>query len=138
MFEWKPDYSVKIASIDAEHQRLFALAAELHAAMSQGKGKAILTSAFARLADYTRTHFANEEQFMSKHAYPDVKVHKALHDALNARVLELQNRFANGEPCVTADLSSFLENWLKHHINGADQKYSAYIRSKTADAALSS
>jgi len=30
MFEWKPEYSVQIPEIDAQHQKLFALAGELH------------------------------------------------------------------------------------------------------------
>jgi hypothetical protein len=36
MFEWKRGYSVNIASIDAQHQQLFAIAAELHEAMRSG------------------------------------------------------------------------------------------------------
>src|ERR1017187_1687694 len=71
MFEWKPEYSVQIPKIDVQHQRLFALAAELHAAMAEGKGKTVLEQSLARLVDYTKVHFAAEEEFMGKYGYPE-------------------------------------------------------------------
>src|ERR1035441_7519111 len=88
MFEWKPEYSVQIPKIDVQHQRLFALAAELHAAMAEGKGKTVLEQSLARLVDYTKVHFAAEEEFMGKYGYPEAAGHKAQHEALSAnRVL---------------------------------------------------
>src|SRR6476620_7922648 len=108
MFEWKPEYSVQIDSVDDEHQRLFALASQLHVAMTHGKGKAVLEVALARLVEYTKVHFANEEQFMHKHGYPETQAHKAMHDALTAQVLAFQKRFMSDQPCLTVELMMFL------------------------------
>jgi hemerythrin len=132
MFEWKPSYSVQIPGIDAQHQRLFALGAELHAAMAQGKGKAALEKGLAGLVDYTKTHFAYEEQFMRKYDYPESNAHKLEHDKLTAKVVGFQQRFLRDEMCLTIDLMLFLKNWLEQHINGSDQKYAAHIRRKAA------
>jgi len=132
MFDWRPEYSVQIPEIDAQHQRLFALAAALHTAMGQGKGKAVLEQSLAQLVDYTKVHFATEEQFMSKYGYPDVVAHKAQHDQLTAQVLELQRKFRAGNTTLTINLMVFLKNWLEHHIAGSDQQYSIYIRGKLA------
>ena len=44
MFEWNHEYSVGIASVDAQHQKLFAIARELYAAMSAGQGKSALAA----------------------------------------------------------------------------------------------
>lgn len=132
MFEWKPEYSVQIPEIDAQHQRLFALAADLHAAMAEGKGKAVLAQSLAQLVDYTKVHFAAEERFMRQHGYPDTAAHKAQHDQLTAQVLELQNKFRAGNAALTLSLMMFLKNWLERHIAGSDQQYSAYIRGKLA------
>jgi hemerythrin len=52
MFEWKPDYSVKIASIDGQHQNLFRMGEELYAAMSAGQGKAVLSKTLDRLVQH--------------------------------------------------------------------------------------
>jgi hemerythrin len=132
MFEWKPEYSVQLPEIDAQHRRLFALAAELHTAMSQGQGKTVLEKALAQLADYTKAHFAAEERLMRKYEYPLAHAHKLQHDQLTAQVLDLQQRFCNGEGVVTVDLMLFLQDWLSTHILGSDMKYSPFIRAKTA------
>ena len=132
MFDWKPEYSVHIPGIDAQHKRLFALVAELHTAMSQGKGKTVLQSALTSLVDYTKAHFAAEEQLMRKYGYPEFAVHKAQHDELTSQVLDFQQKFLRHETVMTVDLMIFLKTWLQNHIIGSDQKYSAYIRSKTA------
>jgi hemerythrin len=132
MFEWKPEYSVQIPKIDVQHQRLFALAAELHAAMAEGKGKTVLEQSLARLVDYTKVHFAAEEEFMGKYGYPEAAGHKAQHDQLTAQVLDLQKKFRAGDTGLTISLMMFLKNWLEHHIAGSDQQYSAYIRGKLA------
>ena len=64
MFEWSNNYSVGIGSIDAQHQNLFAIARELHAAMTAGQGKASLARILDRLVQYTAVHFAHEERLM--------------------------------------------------------------------------
>jgi hemerythrin len=132
MFEWKSEYSVQIPQIDAQHQRLFALAEELHTAMSQGKARTVLEQSLAALVDYTKAHFAAEEQFMKQYGYPEAGEHKVEHDKLAAQVLSMQERFRAGEKTLSISLMVFLKNWLENHIAGSDQKYSAYIRCKTA------
>ena len=132
MFEWKPEYSVQIPEIDAQHKRLFALAFELHEAMAQGKGRTVLEQSLAQLVDYTKVHFAKEEQFMGKYRYPELAAHKAQHDQLTAQVIELQKEFSAGNTMLTVSLMAFLKNWLEHHIAGSDQQYSVYIRGMRA------
>jgi len=132
MFEWKPEYSVQIPKIDAQHQQLFVLAAELHNAMSQGKGKAVLKQSLARLIEYTKVHFACEEQLMNQYHYPEVVAHKAQHDQLTAQVVDLHKRFLSGETTLTITLMVFLKNWLERHIAASDQQYSVHIRGKAA------
>lgn len=132
MFEWKPEYSVQISEIDAQHQQLFALAGGLHAAMSEGKGKAVLEQSLAQLVDYTKMHFAAEEKFIGSYAYPKAIEHKAEHDKLTDQVLDLQKRFARGEATLSLSLMIFLKNWLEHHIAESDQQYSVFIRGRLA------
>jgi hemerythrin len=108
------------------------LAFDLHEAMAQGKGKTVLEQSLAQLVDYTKSHFAAEEQFMGKYRYPEIVAHKAQHDQLTSQVIELQRKFRSGEPTLTISLMVFLKNWLEHHIAGSDQQYSVYIRSKLA------
>ena len=132
MFDWKPELSVQIPAIDAQHKKLFSLAKDLNDAMAQGKGKAVLERALATLVAYTKEHFASEEAFMRQNGFPDSAAHKVQHDALTKQVLDFQDRFRSQETCLTVSLMEFLKTWLEKHISGSDQKYSAHIRGKVA------
>lgn len=132
MFEWKSDYSLGHGDIDRQHQRLFALASDLHTAMTQGKGKDALSATLARLIDYTKTHFATEERLMQAHHYPEYPHHKAAHDALTARVLEFQKEFEAGRVGMTVELLQFLKDWLQKHIGETDRKVAAFLKVKAA------
>jgi hemerythrin len=130
MFEWKPQYSVSIASIDGQHQNLFRLAEELYAAMSAGQGKPALARILDRLVQYTTVHFAHEERLMSLHGYPDLAAHTAEHRALTKQVLDFQAKFEAGHSILTVQVLHFLKDWLQKHIAASDQKYAPYLRER--------
>ena len=130
MFEWKPQYSVNIGSIDGQHQNLFRIAEELYAAMSAGRGKAALSRILDRLVQYTVTHFAHEERLLPIHGYPDLAAHQAQHQALTKQVLTFQADFDAGRTALTVQVLHFLKDWLQQHIATSDQKYAPYLIEK--------
>jgi hemerythrin len=132
LFEWRPEYSLGHDGIDAQHQRLFALANDLHTAMTQGRGKGALSEMLGKLVEYTKTHFASEERLMQTHHYPDYPAHKAAHDALTARVLAFQRDFAAGRVGMTIELLQFLKDWLGTHIGETDRRVAKFLKSKAA------
>jgi len=132
IFQWKEEYSVDHAEIDTQHKRLFQLAGDLHSAMTEGKGKAALSTTLNSLIEYTKHHFACEEKLMQKHHYPDYAAHKAFHDDLTARVLEFEKSFTAGKTLMTVELFQFLKDWLSHHIGETDRKVSEYLKTKAA------
>jgi hemerythrin len=132
MFAWKNDYSIGHREIDAQHQRLFELANDLHSAMTLGKGKAAMSATLGNLIEYTKIHFASEERLMQANHYPEYAEHKAAHDALTAQVAELQNDFEAGRGGLTVGLLQFLKDWLQHHIGGTDRKIADFLNSKAA------
>lgn len=132
MFEWKAEYSLGHGAIDGQHQRLFALANDLHSAMTQGQGKGALSETLEKLVAYTKTHFASEESLMLAHHYPDYAAHKSAHDALTARVLDFQREFETGRVGMTVELLQFLRDWLRTHICETDHKVAAFLKSKAA------
>ena len=127
MFEWKTEYSVSIASIDAQHQRLFATADELHEAMRNGQARPVLAKILDRLVQYTKTHFATEEGLMKIHGYPDLATHAKEHEALTKQVLDFQRAFQAGDAFVSIELMTFLKDWLEKHIKGTDMLYSPFL-----------
>jgi hemerythrin len=127
MFEWKKEYSVNIASIDAQHQNLFAIAAELHKAMCSGQARTAVGKILDRLIHYTASHFSHEERLMQQHGYPDFAAHKMAHEALKKQVIDFQTEFNAGKVAVSVELMSFLQDWLQKHIQGTDMRYSPFL-----------
>jgi len=130
MFEWNDKLRTGIVSIDAQHQTLFAIGAELYAAMSAGQSKEKMHKILTRLRDYTGAHFAHEERLMQLHHYPDCVAHRAEHAALTLRVTEFYDEFHRGQVSVSVRLLKFLENWLTEHIGKSDQRYVSFLASK--------
>jgi len=63
-FRWNERYSVNIALLDRQHQRLFDIFNELNAALAVGRGGTVMDSVLCRLTDYVKTHFVAEEALM--------------------------------------------------------------------------
>lgn len=106
------------------------MADDLHRAMLAGHGKDVIADLLKRLIDYTVYHFAAEERRMTESGYPDYLQHHAEHTKLTGQVLEFQKKVLGGGPSVCIDLLKFLSEWLKHHIQGSDQRVGAHLAAK--------
>ncbi len=124
---WKENYRVGSPAIDGQHQTLFRLVNDLHDAMAKGHGREMMDSILDRLIQYTRTHFREEEAAMLRSGFPGFQAHKAEHEALTAKVLELQKQFRSGNATITLEVMDFLADWLDRHILKSDQQYAPYL-----------
>ena len=79
---WSDEYNVNVGTIDAQHQEMLKLANNLHASAESGEDKDNLHDMLSKLVDYTRMHFATEEELMKKHDYPDYRRHHKEHRIL--------------------------------------------------------
>jgi len=130
MFEWKKEFSVGIASIDGQHQNLFAIGRELYAAMSAGQGKEKVGRILERLIQYASVHFAHEERLLQQCNYPAYEAHKKEHEALTKRVLAFQAEYNSGAVAMTIQVLQFMKNWLEHHILEQDRAYAPCLAAK--------
>ncbi len=126
MFQWTPDYAVGVPQIDQEHQRLFQMAEEMHQAMLEGKGEAILEDLLSRLVKYTIHHFAHEERLMERIGYPDYRQHQIEHAELCSKVRRMQDR-SDLETIPPGEILRFLGDWLKYHTTTSDRRIGAYM-----------
>ncbi len=132
LIDWSDDYSVKVQSIDKQHQKLVELINSLHSAMKQGKGKEAIEIVIRDLISYTKVHFAHEESLMEKYSYPGFLKHKAVHDELVKQVMEIEKNFREGKTIISQDILNFLKRWLVDHILAADKQYSSLLTGKGA------
>jgi hemerythrin len=132
MFQWKEEYRVGHSEMDTQHKRLFQLAGDLDAAITEGKDSAVLSQALTNLIEYTKHHFACEELLMQNYHYPDFPLHKTFHDDLTERVMKFQESFAAGGTTTAVELSGFLDGWLGHHIDEPDRNVAVFLKAYAA------
>jgi hemerythrin len=130
LMEWNESLDVKIKLINDEHLHLLALINGLHEAVIAGNGAEVLGTTLAGLVTYTQTHFADEEQLMSTHDYPDTAAHKAQHFSLIRQVLGLQQKYESGTSIMMINVLMFLRDWLMEHIHVTDKKLGVFLSTK--------
>ena len=127
---WSDEYKVNIAHLDEQHKTLMQMINELNNSMESGSERSAIGSILDKLVAYAANHFKAEEKLFDEHGYADTDSHKAKHVDLTNQVLDFQKKFKDGSADVTADLMSFLKNWLSDHILGTDKKYGSFLNSK--------
>jgi hemerythrin-like metal-binding protein len=127
LITWSDRYSVGVARIDAQHQRLVELINEFHAAMLAGGGRAAVGKTLDGVVEYTLSHFAAEEALMKRVAYPGYEQHKAEHTKLVGKVKLLKQKAQAANATFTLEVAAFLQHWLVDHISNVDKKYSANL-----------
>ena len=130
MYEMKPEYYTGIAAIDQEHTRLFELAEETYQLLNddfiQDKTDSLI-HLISELINYTRTHFAHEEEYQRSINYAAIEDHMAMHRKFEDKLMEfdpdtLGNDF-NSQNDTVEELLGFLTSWLVNHILKVDMLY---------------
>jgi hemerythrin-like metal-binding protein len=128
---WTEEMSVKVKVLDDDHKTLIDMLNELNDGIESNRARAVLESVVGKLSNYTRIHFAREEQLFAKTGYAEGPAHKAEHALLARRVMNLQARFEAGQSReLGMETMAFLKNWLTDHIMGSDQKYGPHLNAK--------
>lgn len=125
--QWIDEFKVNVRVIDEQHKKLIDLINELHDAMKQAQGKAILSKVFLELIHYADYHFKTEEELFEKYNYPQFAEHKLQHDGLRNSVLELKQKFESGYVTITIEVMKFLKGWIENHILNTDKSYSKFF-----------
>ena len=118
-------FKTGIPLIDEEHKTLFDIIGQVHATLQNelvhDKFDAIM-DILDELKEYTRVHFADEENYMREISYEGLAQQEILHqnfiDKLNE--LDLEDVDDNQEAYLY-DFLEFLQNWLVNHILKIDK-----------------
>jgi hemerythrin-like metal-binding protein len=111
-----------IGVIDDDHQKLIAMLNRLFAAQREGKSNIILGYLLDDLAKYTVKHFNQEETLMRQYKYADAARHTEEHSKLVAELMAFKEKLEGGKVKVSAELLTFLHDWLYTHILDSDMK----------------
>jgi hemerythrin len=122
-FVWKPQLAIGVALADEEHQRFFEIMNRLYAAMCAGGQPTDLQRIHGDLKAYADTHFAHEEDYLSRIGYPDLSVQKIQHARF---VADLDVLAATSSP-ASKNALAVMKYWLLEHILGTDRDYAKWI-----------
>ncbi|GAB5451503.1 MAG: hypothetical protein Hals2KO_18310 [Halioglobus sp.] len=105
---------------DAQHQVLFDI-------LDQIKQPDADVTVLLRLKEYTESHFALEELYMTRLNYPYLAEHVEAHQRFRGEILELLDRGEEFDEVYRQLTATFLTEWLKRHVFGTDKKLEAFL-----------
>ncbi|HAF27699.1 MAG TPA: hemerythrin [Bacteroidales bacterium] len=127
VLNWDSSLSVKIDSIDEEHKELIRIINEFYDNLRKSTNNELIISLIGGLKAYTITHFKTEENYMEQFKYPDYELHKKEHDDFIFKVSALEKKISEGKTIVSFEVTSYIKDWIKNHIQKSDKKYSDFF-----------
>ena len=125
---WKDNYSLGDNKIDEEHKYLFKIAAEAFSVVAPDKKLEKIKSVLEKLLQYTKSHFDNEESFMSSIKYPELNKHKILHQEIIISMNEFIKNIPNMKISeIEKDLAYNIKIWFISHIVYEDKRITQWI-----------
>ncbi len=124
---WNHACSVGVRAINDQHGILMDALNELRDAAGRGGGREQVSELLDRLIEFTRMHFASEEQLMQRSGFPGLEEHRKQHQRLMAQILEAAHRLQHGEHAAIGSLVSFLGAWHVKHTELLDRPCAAWL-----------
>lgn len=117
---------VDVPLIDAQHKKLFELAATFTDSGDQIR----VMKSLAALCDYVKTHFREEEEMMASCAFPGLDAHRQQHEKCRKMLVDLLgNARSMSLDQIADEVKRLVNGWIYNHILTADFAYVPYLKS---------
>jgi len=113
--------------MDDQHKKLIEMINDFYENIVNRTNRENISKLLVEMKDYILEHFSAEENYMKKFEYDYYKEHKKEHDKFVEKVTEVEKRYNKGELILSLDMTMFLIDWLKNHIQKSDKKYSDFF-----------
>ncbi len=123
LLRWEPSYTVHEPVLDSHHQRLFAMLNELYENVVNSSSMDSILPIIDEFYEYTRYHFAAEEEHMRSLGYADTEEHLEKHLEFTQALESLRARYHDNDLDVARELIIILGEWLLHHVIKVDKKF---------------
>ena len=116
--------------MDEQHAVLMDTLNEIRLALVRGQGREQVSEGLSRLIEFTRMHFASEEQLLEKQGFPGIGEHRDAHQKLLGQLEDAALRAQhNGEVHMMSTLL-FLKDWYLNHVEGLDRQYGVWLNAR--------
>lgn len=125
--EWSQALSVHNDELDAQHKRLFEIAAKAYSFTYKQAKKEEIISILRELLRYTQEHFHDEEIYMEAIGYPDLLVHRDMHKFIVKEMAEIVREVKTLDD-LRDRIIVITKKWLFEHIIKEDMQYEKFRR----------
>lgn len=127
---WTQNLSVGVTAIDDQHKMWFKKAEALFEAGRNNQAKEYIGELLIFLDDYTKKHFADEENYMLSIHYPKYAEQKKAHTVFIAELAKLRKSYSesNGNILVILNANQMILEWLTKHISNMDKQIGEYAK----------
>lgn len=126
--EWSDIYKIEVIQVDNQHKELFNKIDIFEKSVAAGDGYSKMGKMLKDVVDYTKVHFATEEELMKRVGYEARFDHKKLHKNIVADIVKILLIIQSGKKYNVNEFVNFLDRWLKSHILVEDMKIGVHIR----------
>lgn len=123
--KWNDRFNIGVDSIDNAHKKLFSIVGKLIALNEdEAKQRHACREGIKYFKNYTAKHFEDEEAYMRSINYPNLAIHKSLHDSLRDKTIPALEAEMEKEDYSTESVGHFLGicvGWLNGHIMVEDR-----------------
>lgn len=132
---WDPSLETGDELIDGQHRGIFDFANEV--AAIETDDVSVILGIVDRMMEHVDTHFAAEEDLMSRGGYPcqAAAEHKAEHRMLKDKARAATLGFRSSWNTTRGPFVEFLGTWLLDHIENEDRKLVEFLRANRATGA---
>lgn len=123
---WEPRFETGLPEVDRQHRVLVDLLNRAALCVQTGEG-AEVELLFNELHTYAGQHFAFEEEFLKRTAYPDFEAHHREHLGFRNHLAGLYAAYLGQSTGGAMELTGFLRAWLEHHILNSDRAYVPHV-----------
>lgn len=132
MFQWNTRFAIGEATVDQEHEQLFAMLGKIADDIAGGNENFDeLDAALDSLLDYANKHFVDEEEIMLQYKVDPrhVKMQQMAHKSFFYDLARIRNRTSDLSIAQHFDrLVSFVTSWLVFHTLRTDQELGVQLR----------
>jgi hemerythrin len=127
---YEPDIAFHVADSEVQHRRLRELSHEAVKAMRNRTATlSTVCNCVSRLVDYSRLHFADEEQFMKQSGYPqaDLQQHSRAHAEFLLLLSGFHDEISLRRGPSADQFEQTMKAWFEVHQENEDRRYLSYF-----------
>lgn len=126
---WDEEYQLGIPQFDEQHQRLVRLVSFIAMAVTQNGNGALVKALLLDLLSYVDVHFADEEEFMRRLAFPEREPHMAEHEQFRRQLVKFLSE-SETDAKIGMRVLQFMQGWVKKHVLQCDRRFAEFHRER--------